>query len=122
MAAKERSKFGQRATEDDLMRLPDDGFLYELEDGVLTGKPAVSLWEAAIAVNIIGLLGPYIRGTGVMTCGKAGFRMANGSIRVPALSFTRKERFPGGCAPDTFGDLAPTSAWRLFRPRSGASR
>ncbi len=116
MAIAERSKFGQRATEDELMQLPDDGFLYELEDGFLTGKPAVSMWEAAIAVNAIWLLGPHARGKGIMTCGKAGFRMTNGNIRVPTLSFTRKERFPGGHAPDTFGDLAPDLCVEIISP------
>ena len=116
MAIAEQSRFGQQATEDELMCLPDDGFLYELEDGILTGKPAVSMWESAIAVNTIGLLGPHARGNGVMTCGKAGFRMANGSIRVPTLSFTRKERFPGGHTPDTFGDLAPDLCVEIISP------
>lgn len=43
MAIAECRKFGQRATEAGLLGLPDDGFLYELEDGILTGKSAVSL-------------------------------------------------------------------------------
>ena len=116
MAIAERSRFGQRATEAELLELPDDGFLYELEDGILTGKPAVSMWESVIAVNTVGLLAPYSRGKGIMTCGKAGFRMTNGSIRVPTLSFARKERFPGGKAPNDFGDLAPDLCVEIISP------
>ena len=122
MAIAERNRFGQRATESELLELPDDGFLYELEDGILTGKPAGSLWEANIAVNAIGLLAPYSRGKGIITCGKAGFRMTNGSIRVPSLSFTRKERFPGGKAPNDFGDLAPDLCVEIISPSERPGR
>jgi len=116
MAIAECSKFGQRATEAEFLELPDDGFLYELEDGILTGKPAVALWEANVAVNAIGLLGPFARGKGIMTCGKGGFRLRDGTIRVPSLSFTRKERFPGGKAPNEFGDLAPDLCVEIISP------
>ena len=103
-------------TEDELMRLPDEGFLYELVDGRLDGQPCKSFFVGIITANIVGLLGLFARGNGIMTCGKAGFRMANGSIRVPALSFTRKEWFPDGHAPDTFGDLAPDLCVEIISP------
>ena len=103
-------------TEEELMALPDDGYLYELVNGLVAGKPAASFRAGAIAANIVFLLARYVRGRGVMTCGKAGFRMANGNIRVPTLSFTCKERFPGGHAPDTFGDSAPDLCVEIIRP------
>ena len=74
------------------------------------------MWESAIAVNAIWLLAPHTRGKGIMTCGKAEFRMVNGNIRVPTLSFTRKEWFPGGHAPETFGDLAPDLCVEIISP------
>ena len=107
---------GMPITEDELMSLPDDGYLYELVDGLVAGKPAASFQAGVIAANIIALLGPHVRGRGFVSCGKGGFRMANGNIRVPATSFTRKERFPGGHAPDTFGDLAPDLCVEIISP------
>lgn len=109
-------KSGIRMTEDELMRLPDDGCLYELVDGFAVGKPWATFRAGVIAANLIGLLGPYARGRGVMTIGNAGFRMKNGNIRVPATSFTRKERLPGGHAPNGFGDLAPDLCVEIIRP------
>jgi len=107
---------GMPITEKKLMRLPDDGFLYELVDGRLAGQPCKPFLAGIITVNIVGLMGPYARGHGIMTLGKAGFRMANGSIRVPSTSYTRKGRFPGGHAPDTFGDLAPDLCVDIISP------
>ncbi len=109
-------RIGQRITESQLMRLPDDGFLYELVGGRLAGQPCKPFLAGIITVNIVRLMGPFARGHGIMTLGKAGFRMANGNIRVPSTSYTRKERFPGGHAPDTFGDLAPDLCVEIISP------
>ncbi len=114
-AAEAETKSGIRMTEDELMRLPDDGCLYELVDGFAVGKPWATFRAGVIAANLIGLLGPSARGRGVMTMGKAGFRMKNGNIRVPATSFTRKERLPGGHAPNGFGDMAPDLCVEIIR-------
>ena len=107
---------GMEITEDELMRLPDDGYCYERVDGVVARKPWASFLAGAIAANIVMLLGPHTRGKGVMSIGKAGFRMANGNIRVPSASFTRKERLPGGHAPNSFGDLAPDLCIEIIPP------
>jgi Uma2 family endonuclease len=109
-------KLGQPITEEELMRLPDDGFLYELVDGRLAGQPCKSFLAGIITVNIVGLMGLYVRGHGIMTLGKAGFRMANGNIRVPSTSYTRKERFPGGHSPDGFADLAADLCVEIISP------
>ena len=107
---------GMPITEEELMRLPDDGFLYELVDGRLDGQPCKSFFVGIITANIVGLLGLFARGNGIMTLGKAGFRMANRNIRVPSVSYTRKERFLGGHAPDAFGDLAPDLCVEIISP------
>ncbi len=107
---------GTPITEEELMRLPDDEFLYELVDGRLDGQPCKSFFVGIITANIVGLLGLFARGNGIMTLGKAGFRMANRNIRVPSVSYTRKERFPGGHAPDAFGGLAPDLCVEIISP------
>ena len=110
------NQIGRRVSEQELMCLPDDGYLYERVDGLVAGKPALTLWENNAAVNLVGLFGPLSRGKGIMTCGKGGFRMTNGNIRVPAVSFTRKARLPGGHAPDGFGDFAPDLCVEIISP------
>ncbi len=82
----------------------------------MAGKPALSFFAGVITVNIVWQFAPHIRGKGVMSIGKAGFRMANGNIRVPSASFTRKERLPGGHAPNDFGDLAPDLCVEIISP------
>ncbi len=111
-----QTQLGLRMTEDELMHLPDDGFLYEMVDGFAVGKPWATVYAGAIAVNVIGLLGPFARGRGVMSAGKGGFRMKNGNIRVPATSFTRKERIPGGRPSRGFGTVGPDLCIEIISP------
>ncbi len=97
---------GMPITEDELMRLPRDGRKWELEDGRLTEVPT-RFGHDEIGFNIILLIGPYTRGHGVGSTGQDGFRMANGNVRAPDVSFTRTERIPGGRPGSSFGSVAP---------------
>jgi Uma2 family endonuclease len=106
---------GMKITEDELMRLPKDGRKWEMEDGRLTEVPT-SIKHEEIGINLILMLGAFSRGRGILTSGQGGFRMTDGNVRAPDVSFTRKERFPGGHAPDTFGDLAPDLCVEIISP------
>lgn len=106
---------GMPITEDELMRLPRDGRKWEMENGRLTEVPT-SIKHEEIGFNLVMILGQLSRGHGIVTMGQGGFRMANRNVRVPDVSYTRKERFPGGHAPDTFGDLAPDLCVEVISP------
>ncbi len=106
---------GMPITEDELMRLPRDGRKWEMEDGKLTDVPT-NIKHEEIIFNLAVLLAPFKRGHGIVTLGQGGFRMKNGNVRAPDVSFTRKERFSGGHAPDTFGDLAPDLCVEIISP------
>ena len=106
---------GMKITEDELMRLPKDGRKWELVDGRLTEVPT-SIRHEEIGINLIALLLPFARGHGILTAGQGGFRMANDDVRVPDVSFTRKDRFPGGHAPNTFGTVAPDLCVEIISP------
>jgi len=114
-------KPGARITEEELLRLPKDGpdnptlAKYELVDGRLREVPT-SFTHDAICLNLILLLGAFMKGRGAGTTGQAGFRMTSGNIRVPDFSFTRKARLPGGKVPNTFGDLAPDLCVGIISP------
>jgi len=107
-------------TEAEFMRLPDDGRKYELVDGEPKVVPT-SFEHDAIAVNLILRLGPYTRGRGFLTAGQAGFRMRDGNLRCPDVSFTRKERLPGGKPPRTFAAHAPDLAIEIISPSEDAA-
>ncbi len=102
-------------TEEDFMRLPDHGRKYELVDGEAKEVPT-TLEHDAIGANIVALLMPYARGRGIVTIAQAGFRMQDQNIRCPDVSYTRKERLPGGKAPRTFGSAAPDLAIEIISP------
>lgn len=112
---------GMPITEDELMRLPKDGpgnptaAKYELVDGRLTEVPT-KFGHDAIILNIVLLIGPFMRGHGVGSTGQDGFRMANGNVRAPDVSFTRRERIPGGRPGEGFGGVAPDLCIEIISP------
>ncbi len=106
---------GMPITEDALMRLPRDGRKWEMEDGRLTAQPT-RFGHDEIGFNIILLIGPYTRGHGVGPTGQDGFRMANGNVRAPDVSFTRTERIPGGRPGSGFGSVAPDLCVEIISP------
>lgn len=104
-----------RMTEDEFLRLPDDGRKYELVDGERKEVPA-NVEHDGIGANIIALLMPYTRRRGILCSSQAGFRMTSGNIRCPDVSFTLKERLPDGKAPRSFGDFAPDLCIEIISP------
>ncbi len=106
-------------TEEEFMRLPDDGRKYELVDGQAKEVP-ISWEHDQIVVRFIGAIMSYVRGRGGMSIGKAGFRMRDGNIRCPDVSFTRKERIPGGRPGKWFGTVAPDFCVEIISPSEDA--
>lgn len=104
-----------KMTEEEFMRLPDDGRKYELVNGRPKEVPT-SFRHNAIGANIVALLMPYARGRGFLAISQAGFGMKDHNIRCPDVSFTRKERLPSGVPPDTFGDAAPDLCIEIVSP------
>ena len=106
---------GMPITEDELMRLPKDGRKWEMEEGRLMEVPT-GIKHEEIGMNLILMLGAFSRGHGILTGGQGGFRMTDGNIRAPDVSYTRKERFPGGHSPDGFADLAADLCVEIISP------
>jgi len=105
----------QKITEEEFLRLPDDGRKWELVNGELEEVPTRFDHDQLI-VNLVALLVPLLRGKGAMTTGQAGFRMKNGNIRSPDFSYTRKERIPGGKPGADFGSVAPDLCVEIISP------
>jgi Uma2 family endonuclease len=104
-----------RMTEEEFMRLPDDGRKYELVDGEVKEAPT-GVRHDEIAMRIGVLLYPFTRGRGALCSSQAGYRMRGGNIRSPDVSFTLRERLPGGRSPEGFGPFAPDLCIGIISP------
>jgi Uma2 family endonuclease len=62
------------------------------------------------------LLTPYVWRVGRIYGSSAGYRLPNGDVRVPDVSFIRRERLPDGVSPRTFFDGAPDLAIEIISP------
>jgi Uma2 family endonuclease len=104
-----------RMTEEEFLRLPDNGRKYELVDGEPKEVPAGHTHDI-YGANIIILLGPFARGRGFLAGSQAGFRMRNGNIRCPDVAFTLKSRLAGGRPSQGFENLAPDLCIEIISP------
>ncbi|MCC6444230.1 MAG: Uma2 family endonuclease [Armatimonadetes bacterium] len=102
-------------SESEFMRLPDDGRKYEMVDREAKEAPA-GMRHDEIVMRAGVALYPYARGRGALSGSQAGFRMEGGNIRSPDISFTRKERLPGGQSPIGFGEAAPDLCIEVISP------
>jgi Uncharacterized protein conserved in cyanobacteria len=115
MAMAEATIVKPKMTEEEFLRLPDDGRKYELVDGEAKEVPA-GVRHDAIVANIILLLGPFVRQRAVICASSAGFRMVTGNIRSPDVSLVLRERLPEGQLPEGFMEGAPDLAIEVVSP------
>jgi Uma2 family endonuclease len=101
-------------TADDLATLPDDGLLYELDEGKLVSMPPSFSLAALVAANILFYMKAFVMQHAMGRCGGTdwGFRLATDPdiVRAPDASFVRIERLPGGRIPRGYYPGAPDLA------------
>lgn len=78
-------------TDEELVRLPKDGYKYEVVDGELMRMPTFFEHDF-VRMLLLSRLLPIAMPLGYLTGGEAGCRMQGGNLRVPDVSFTRKSR------------------------------
>jgi Uma2 family endonuclease len=93
-------------TEDDLRNVPEDGCKYELVQGELTRVPTFFEHDLISSILLSYLL-PIAQPLGFVTTGQAGVRMRSGNVRVPDVSFTRRERIREVYPRPGFGTASP---------------
>jgi len=107
-------------TADQLMRLPDDGFRYELVAGTLTKKPARGWQCGLVASRLLGRLGWHVsqHKLGVTLTAAPGFVLSRDpdTVRVPAIAFIRGERFRAIEHKEGFCPGAPDLAIEVVSP------
>lgn len=102
-------------TEEELMAFPKDGRKFELVDG--EAKEVPTGWEhEVVGSRLMVRLGKIVESLGYLTGSSAGFRMKDGSIRAPDVSFVRAERAPSGEEAKRFFDGAPDLAVEIISP------
>jgi Uma2 family endonuclease len=104
-------------TDEELMRLKHDGYKVELVDGELQMSPT-GLEHELIGARLIYLLmsAARRRKSGDVYGSSAGYRMPNGELRSPDVSFVSAKRLPGGKSPKGFGHFAPDLAVEILSP------
>jgi Uma2 family endonuclease len=105
-------------SDDELMALPNDGYKRELLHGEIVMSPAgfghgrkIMRFAAALMAYV------YQRRLGEIADGQTGFRMRNGDVLSPDLSFIAQERIAGlPEEPEGFFEGAPDLAVEFLSP------
>ena len=83
-------------TADDLLRMPDDGFRYELVRGELRKMSPAGSRHGRITINITTRLDQHVRANdlGAIFAAETGFKLASDPdvVRAPDAAFVRQER------------------------------
>jgi len=106
-------------TVDDLHAIPDDGWTYELVNGVLVRMPLSSFGASSIAARLLIRLGSYVEehDIGMVTGEQGGYRLDPAhpltTEVAPDVAFVRSNRLPPSTSPDYYQrapQLAPDLA------------
>ncbi len=110
----------QPVTAEDLLRMPDDGFRYELIQGELKKMPPAGYVHGESAMSIGISMGNHVKanGLGSVYAAETGFLLASNPdhVRAPDAAFVRRERREAvGDAPGFFPG-APDLAIEVVSP------
>lgn len=107
-------------TADELAKLSDDGWLYELSQGRLIRLCPASPQSSGISGEVHLAIGNFAkrRKLGRSGVSEGGFRLASNpdTVRAPDIWFVRKERIPPEGLPKQFWALAPDLAVEILSP------
>ena len=105
------------ATEADLLRMPSDGWKYELVDGEIRMSPAGAR-HGQVSVRLLLRLGSFVEHgrLGYLFDSSTGFRLPGGNVRLPDVTFVARGRFTGERVPEGFGDVVPDLAVEVLSP------
>ena len=107
-------------TVEDVERLPDDGYRYDLIDGELIRMTPAASGHGEVAFEIAWHLGTFVRPRrlGRIYAAETGFILRRNPdvILGPDVAFVREERIPADHDPDHFLPLAPDLAVEVISP------
>jgi len=86
----------QLLTAEDLLRMPDDGYRYELVRGEIRKMAAAGHRHGRVAMNVTLPLGQYVKShnLGIVYAAETGFKLASNpdTVRAPDVAFVRRQR------------------------------
>jgi Uma2 family endonuclease len=86
----------QLVTADELIRMPDDGFRYELVEGEVRKMAPAGSQHGKVAVNVTLDLGLHVKANdlGVVFAAETGFKLRSNpdAVRAPDVAFVTKQR------------------------------
>jgi Uma2 family endonuclease len=101
-------------TADELHALSDDGWTYELVQGVLVRMPLSSGGASGVSIRLAAQLSVYVEnnGLGIVTGEQGGYRLDPAHPRdteiAPDIAFVRADHAPSPTSPEFYGQ-----AWQL---------
>lgn len=108
----------QTMTAEDLFKLPDDGFRYELVRGELRKMPPAGQQHGRIAAILTGSLVHYVTSNklGAVYAAETGFKLAPNHVRAPDVAFIRRERIEEVGEVEGYWPGAPDLAVEVISP------
>ena len=110
----------QRTTANDLLRMPDDGFRYELVRGELRKMSPAGHKHGHIAGNITASVGPHVVATklGRVYVADTGFLISTDpdTVRVPDVAFVCQKRLDGVVDVEGYWPGAPDLVVEVISP------
>ena len=113
------SESTQLVTAEELARLPDDGYRYELVEGRLVRMSPVNFDHGRVVMQIGFLLSSHLKQHPVGVIGaEIGFKLAADpdTVRGPDIAFVRNERVPAANAQRGFFKGPPDVAIEVLSP------
>jgi Uma2 family endonuclease len=105
-------------TADELERMPDDGFRYELVNGELRQIPPTGGEHGDRAMRLSVPLGYYIyqNNLGIVLAAETGFKIDDYNVRAPDCAFVSNEQLERYGRPRSFFSFAPDLAVEVVSP------
>jgi Uma2 family endonuclease len=111
-------------TAEELERMPDDGFRYDLIAGVLIKQMPANFEHGALAATIAWILNNWVksRRLGIVVGAETGFLLARDPDHVlgPDVAFVRADRLPPARERRHYLSLAPDLAVEVASPSQSA--
>lgn len=107
-------------TADELLRMPDDGYRYELLQGELIRMAPAGSEHGVTIVNITLPLARHVKANdlGIVFGAETGFKIASDpdTVRAPDVAFVRSDRIPSSGIPKGYWPGAPDLAVEVISP------
>ena len=115
-------RVGQRMDADTFGRLPKLAHKYELLNGEVIMAPA-GMYHDEIVINLGSVLRTFAHSNqlGRVYASSVGYRLSQGDIVSPDVSFVDVARLENGESPDGYGQFAPDLAIEIVSPNDRAT-